>query len=307
LGLRRPDGSLFGPGDLPMARSVLRGETLTDIPLRVTWPNGQQRDLVANSAPIHDIDEQASGSVTVFRDVTEQVRTEENLRRFSERLKILYDIDQAILAAQTPEAIFPPVLERLARLIPCCHAGILLNVPGADGLQLHLGDESGNYEVKDSVGLVVSDLDDHGARQVGDLKSVQFPSPVERLLRDRGLRAYAGASLVAGTKLLGFLFIGADEPHGLHPESMQIVGEVARSLALSIATASNWLLRCERRSSCCKRSITGSRTTCRSFPASWTWRLPASRIPSSSRRCRTAATGSRPWPSSTRGCTNLRT
>ncbi len=234
LGLRRPDGSLFGPGDLPMARSVLRGETLTDIPLRVTWPNGQQRDLVAKSAPIHDIDEQASGSVTVFRDVTEQVRTEENLRRFSERLKILYDIDQAILAAQTPEAIFPPVLERLARLIPCCHAGILLNVPGADGLQLHLGDESGNYEVKDSVGLVVSDLDDHGARQVGDLKSVQFPSPVERLLRDRGLRAYAGASLVAGTKLLGFLFIGADEPHGLHPESMQIVGEVARSLALSI-------------------------------------------------------------------------
>ncbi|HSJ52715.1 MAG TPA: sensor histidine kinase, partial [Anaerolineae bacterium] len=41
-------------------------------------------------------------------------------------------------------------------------------------------------------------------------------------------------SLVAGNKLLGFLFIGSDEPHGLHPESMQIVGEVARSLALAI-------------------------------------------------------------------------
>lgn len=234
LGLRRPDGSLFEPADLPMARSVLRGETLTDIPLRITWPSGQQRDLVANSAPIHDIDGQVSGSVTVFRDVTEQVRTEENLRRFSERLKILYDIDQAILAVQTPEAIFPPVLERLARLIPCCHAGILLDVPGADRLQLHLGDESGSYEVEDSVGLAVADLDDHGARLVGDLKSVQFLSPVERLLRDRGLRAYAGASLMAGTKQLGFLFIGADEPNGLHPESMQIVGEVARSLALAI-------------------------------------------------------------------------
>ncbi|HSJ55081.1 MAG TPA: PAS domain S-box protein, partial [Anaerolineae bacterium] len=196
LGMRRPDGSPFDPRELPVTRSALKGETLTDAALRITWPNGQERDLMANSAPIHDVEGRVSGSVTVFRDVTEQVRTEENLRRFSERLKILYDIDQAILAARTPDEIFPPVLERLARLIPCCHAGILLDVPETDKLQMRLGDENGGHELVNDVELTVADLANQGVRQVGDLKSIPFPSPVERLLRGRGLRAYAGASLV---------------------------------------------------------------------------------------------------------------
>jgi PAS domain S-box-containing protein len=234
LGLRYPDGSPFDPRDLPFTRSALNGVTLTDAALRITWPGGQQRDLVANSAPIYDPEGRVTGSVSIFRDVTEQGRAEENLRRFSERLKILYDIDQAILAAQTAEEIFPPVLERLARLIPCCHAGILLHVSEADELQLRLGDESGNHELIESVGLTLADLADAGVKQVGDLESLAYPSPLERLLQVRDLRAYAGAPLIAGNRLLGFLFIGSDEPHGLHPEAMQIVGEVARSLALAI-------------------------------------------------------------------------
>ncbi len=234
LGLRRRDGSPLDPRDLLPARPVPAGENLGDAALRITWPNGQERDLMANSAPIRDVEGRVTGSVTIFRDVTEQVQAEENLRRFSDRLKILYDIDQAILAAQSPEEIFPPVLERLAHLIPCCYAGILLGTAAGDKLQLRLGDENGGYEVVDDVGLTVADLANHGVRQAGDLQLLPFPSPVERLLRDRGLRAYAGAPVLAGNNVLGFLFIGSDEVHGLHPESMEIVGEVARSLALAI-------------------------------------------------------------------------
>ncbi|RPI51622.1 MAG: PAS domain S-box protein, partial [Chloroflexi bacterium] len=73
LGLRRPDGSPFDPRELPLTRSALKGERLNDAALRITWPNGRQRDLMANSAPIHDVEGRVSGSVTVFRDVTEQV------------------------------------------------------------------------------------------------------------------------------------------------------------------------------------------------------------------------------------------
>jgi PAS domain S-box-containing protein len=234
LGLRHPDGSPFDPRHLPITRSAMNGVTLSDAALRITWPGGQQRDLIANSAAIHDAEGRVTGSVSIFRDVTEQVHAEENLRRFSERLKILYEIDQAILAAQTPEEIFPPVLERLARLIPCCHAGILLDVPEANELQLRLGDESGSHELVGGVGLTLADLGETAVRQVGDLEAIRFPSPLERLLQERGLRAYAGAPLVAANRLLGYLFIGSDEVNGLHKESIQIVGEVAHSLALAI-------------------------------------------------------------------------
>jgi two-component sensor histidine kinase/PAS domain-containing protein len=236
LGLRPAAGSPFGAAaQAPLApRSALNGETLVDQALRIPWPGGEHRDLIANSAPIRDGQGRVTGSVTLFRDVTEQVRAQENLRRFSDRLKILYDIDQAILAAHTPDEIFPPVLQRLAQLVPCCYAGILLSVPDTGLLQLRLGDEQGSHEVLDDVGLTVADLANHRLQQVGNLPSAPYPSPLERLFNDRGLRAYAGAPVQAGNTLLGFLFIGSDEPHSLHPESVQIVGEVARSLALAI-------------------------------------------------------------------------
>jgi PAS domain-containing protein len=43
--------------------------------------------------------------VTIWIDISDRKQAENALRRSAERLQILYDIDQAILAAQTPEAI----------------------------------------------------------------------------------------------------------------------------------------------------------------------------------------------------------
>jgi len=55
------------------------------------------------------------GSIT---NISEQKRAEAALRRYAKRLEILQEIDRAILAAGSPEAIAQAALSHIRQLIP---------------------------------------------------------------------------------------------------------------------------------------------------------------------------------------------
>jgi signal transduction histidine kinase len=84
-----PDGTPWDPRALPLTRSALDGETWTEVEEFITWPDGQRRTLMANTAPIRDEQGRVTGAVGVFQDVTEQVAVRETLRRRNEELQAL--------------------------------------------------------------------------------------------------------------------------------------------------------------------------------------------------------------------------
>jgi GAF domain-containing protein len=49
----------------------------------------------------------------------ERKQAEEALQQSAQRLRIMHEIDQAILAAQSPEAIAQAVLNQIHVLVPC--------------------------------------------------------------------------------------------------------------------------------------------------------------------------------------------
>ncbi|NIV38046.1 MAG: hypothetical protein GWN58_54120, partial [Anaerolineae bacterium] len=51
---------------------------------------------------------------------------ESSVRRYAERLQILHGIDQAIVAARSPQAIAEATLRRTSRLISCRQASVIL-------------------------------------------------------------------------------------------------------------------------------------------------------------------------------------
>jgi PAS domain S-box-containing protein len=65
------------------------------------------------------------GRVWSFRDMTEQKRAEQALHRYAERLRALHEIDQAILAAQSSQAIAEAALSYIGRLAPCQQASVI--------------------------------------------------------------------------------------------------------------------------------------------------------------------------------------
>ena len=176
-------------------------------------------------------------------DITGIRRAEATLRQYAERLSILHEIDQAILAAQSPEEIAEAALRRIQRLVPCQRASLTLFDYAADqatvltaqtdGLN---GLESGaRFALKDSGW--VEQLRQDGGFVVDDIVSLSFPTPVVQALHAEGIRSYMNLPLLVKDELIGAFNLASTSPGAFLPEHTVIASEVAYQLAVAMQSA----------------------------------------------------------------------
>ncbi|MEP7228325.1 MAG: ATP-binding protein, partial [Gemmatimonadales bacterium] len=80
LGPVSRDGEVIAPADHPLARALLRGQTVTSEVVEVEHSDGRRHELVANAAPVRDAEGRIIAAVVIFWDVTEERQTERQLR-----------------------------------------------------------------------------------------------------------------------------------------------------------------------------------------------------------------------------------
>lgn len=85
--VHHPDGSPVPPEEVPLARA-LEGEVARDEELLLVWPDGHERWLLASAAPVRDEEGQIVSAITVFQEITERKRAEE------EREWLLEEVDR---------------------------------------------------------------------------------------------------------------------------------------------------------------------------------------------------------------------
>ena len=73
------DGRLYEPGEYPVERAALRGETITDEEIAYRRGDGQQIFLRVNAAPVRDAAGEIAAAVMTFNDVTERKLEEERI------------------------------------------------------------------------------------------------------------------------------------------------------------------------------------------------------------------------------------
>ena len=105
---------------------------------RPSATGGESRDLrflrrdggelwgLVSASPIVSRDGSLVGTVGMVTDITERKQAEERLRRSAERLAILHDMGQAVLAARSPAEIGRAALGRIRRMVPCQRCSIVL-------------------------------------------------------------------------------------------------------------------------------------------------------------------------------------
>ncbi len=179
------------------------------------------------------------------QDITERRRAEQALRRTTERLQIQREIDRAILSAQSAEEIAYAALVCLQDLIPCRRTSVaeidLAQQRGRDLLFLVEGEPRGrgmSWYPLSGVGQEAMDAIQRGeAHLVPDIAALEAPSHMERLMADLGVRAYVSVPLVVQHTLIGALNMSSERPDFFTPGHIEILEEVADSLAIALQQA----------------------------------------------------------------------
>jgi signal transduction histidine kinase len=167
-------------------------------------------------------------------------RTQDELAKQAERLRVLHEIDRAIITERAPVAIAEAVLWRLRDLLGVPRAIVNLFDWAAGEVEwlaavgrhrMHLGPG-----VRYSLSLA-GDLDAlrRGEPQLMDVNALP-PSPETRALLASGVRVYMVVPMIVGDDLIGSVSFGGDQAQ-FSVEQVGIAQEVATQLAIGITQA----------------------------------------------------------------------
>jgi signal transduction histidine kinase len=208
-------------------------------------PDGPCVSVLISAGPLTDEARDVIGCVVTMIDVTQRRRAEVALQQAAERLELLHEIDRAILAAHSSDAIAQAALGQLHTLVACWRVGLsLFDVRAQQGLVVAtVGRGEARFPAGTHVPLAAYGARDLAALQAGQtyvVEDIRTCSPLPdtvQALQGEGLRAYARVPLVWQGQLLGALNLWADRPGGFSPERLAVASEVADLLAVAIQQA----------------------------------------------------------------------
>ena len=171
---------------------------------------------------------------------SERRRAQEALARHAERLRILHEIDRAIVAEEPVHAIAAAVIQPLRELLGVPRA--IVNVFDLAAGEVEWLAASGRHRTRVGPGVRYS------IRLMGDVEGLKRgepqtidthalpPGPEVDALLASGIHFYMAVPMIAGGELIGALSFGS-ERDSFSADQVAIAQEVATQLAIAIAQA----------------------------------------------------------------------
>jgi len=97
------DGQPYPPEDLPLARAVRDGATITDARWRIRRPDGSEVIAVGNARPLLDDQGRSMGAVLTLRDETARIQAERLLAESESRFRTVADSAPAFIWMTDPQ------------------------------------------------------------------------------------------------------------------------------------------------------------------------------------------------------------
>ena len=167
-------------------------------------------------------------------------RDARELAKQAKRLRILHDIDRAIISAVKPDAIAAAMIEPLRELLDVPRAIVnLIDLPAGEVEWLAA---AGRHRVRLGPGVRYSIrlMGDMGGLLRGEPQRIDVhalpPGPEVEALLASGVHAYMAVPMIAGGELIGALSFGGEQA-SFPDEQIAIAQEVATQLAIAMAHA----------------------------------------------------------------------
>ncbi len=249
------DGRPYEAGDWSMARCLSKGETTLEGETHFQRFDDSHGTLLGSAAPIFDANGTLIGAVSVFADITEQVRARKHAEGLAAELKARVreaQLQSAVSSALTGSrslrdqlgACASAVVEHLgaafARIWTTSSDGTVLELQASAGLYTHCDGAHGRIPVGAfKIGLIAQEGRPHLTNDVQHDPKVSDPSWAAR----EGMVAFAGYPLHLHDRLIGVMALFSRT--ALTPDSLEALASVADVIALGIERGRSESLRAE--------------------------------------------------------------
>jgi PAS domain S-box-containing protein len=238
--LLRSDGTEMSVDELPGRRAFVEGRAVENVEIGVAREDGSTCWGLVNAMPLPFGDWRVA--VTTL-DITERHQVRLALNRSAERLRILHESDQAILAARSVDEIATAALHHIRRLAGCEQASVALFDREIGEVQLLAAEVEGEirkskeWRVPLGEEWPTEELSQGQICVVEEVAALQPPAPLFQILQSEGVRSYIHVPLISRGELIGALNLGMSSPGSPPPELVDIAREMAAELAIGISQA----------------------------------------------------------------------
>ncbi|MEO8391801.1 MAG: PAS domain S-box protein [Chloroflexota bacterium] len=172
-------------------------------------------------------------------DITERKRTETILKRYSERMEILHEIDSSLIEGDSIQSLVETTLKHLRKIIPCQRASvILLDEKTGEGV-IFANDMDGETELKQGlrVPATVDSFEGYDTRHLrvfDDIRPLRETMPRAKQFVDEGLVSSLNVLLMDQDRPIGSLGLLANTPAFFTSDYQEIAAEISNQLAIAI-------------------------------------------------------------------------
>ena len=201
--------------------------------------NGELYYEATRITPVRDATGRVTHYVAVKDDITDRKKSEETLYLLNERLKILREIDQAILGAQSPSAIARAGLGRLSQVVPAKRVSVIEFDTGGicDVLAIEAAREL-SLDVTSWLKHLHPLIKEKPYIQgIANLNPQPHRTPLQDELYAEGVRTFVIVPLREQDQVIGALILESDHADVFTADHVNIAAEVAGLLSVALHQA----------------------------------------------------------------------
>jgi PAS domain S-box-containing protein len=232
---------IIPPERLDEERDILarlrRGQRIEHFETVRVHKDGRRLDISLTISPICNDEGRVVGASKIARDITERKRAEGELRKQTERLRLLWEAASVLLTTEEPDAMMRGLFAKLAP-----HFGLdtyfnfMVNEAGdALGLESCLGiaEEAARSIRRLEFGQAVCGAVAQTRQPITATYIQQSDDPRVQLVKGFGIRVYACNPLLAGDRLLGTLSFASRTRDTFEPDELEFLRTICRYITVA--------------------------------------------------------------------------
>ncbi len=207
--------------------------------------DGKRIDVSITVSPVLDATGRVMGASKILRDITERKQAETKVQQQNQRLRVLREIDMAILRADSVENIVDVALSHSRELLGCRRAGmalidqeanevVIFNASMAGETSVTKGSRAPLMAFQAMPQAISKPLANNQPVLIHDLTELPDLPPLLQILNNEGLRSVCILPLFSHSALIGTVNLLSEFPGFFDEQKIDLGREVANQMAIAV-------------------------------------------------------------------------